>query len=103
MESINVRPKTCINNLIFPNAFSPNKDGKNDVFKPYKTGIFYQYQLSIFNRWGQKVFTTNNPNSGWDGDYKSGQQNSSIFVWVCTYQFAGENVKTQKGTVILVR
>ncbi len=102
MESIHVRPKTCINNLIFPNAFSPNKDGKNDVFKPYTTGIFYQYQLSIYNRWGQKIFSTNNPNSGWDGTYKSGQQNTSTFVWVCTYQFAGETVKTQKGTILLV-
>lgn len=99
---INVKTKNCINNLVFPNAFSANHDGKNDVFKPYLTGILHRYELKIFNRWGQKIFHTNNPNEGWNGYYKLTLQNTESFIWVCSYQFEGENEKIQRGTFVLV-
>ncbi|MFM9946015.1 MAG: PKD domain-containing protein, partial [Bacteroidia bacterium] len=58
--------------LVFnmPNAFSPNNDLSNDIFKPIFVGEIRSYHLEIFNRWGEKVFETNDINKGWDGKYK---------------------------------
>jgi gliding motility-associated-like protein len=51
----------------FPDAFSPNNDGMNDVFGPIGAILSSQYQLTIFDRWGQVVFATNDQQGGWDG------------------------------------
>jgi gliding motility-associated-like protein len=54
----------------YPNAFTPNNDGKNDVFKPVIYGETEHYDLYIYNRFGEVVFHTANPTLGWDGKYK---------------------------------
>ncbi len=61
--------------LYIPKAFSPNGDGINDVFKPVGKGIdFSQYQMYIYNRWGELIFESNDYNVGWDGtDNRSGE------------------------------
>jgi gliding motility-associated-like protein len=53
--------------LYVPNAFSPNGDGVNDVFKPVVVGA-NNYTLQVFDRWGNLIFETNDVNQGWDGD-----------------------------------
>ncbi len=57
--------------LVMPNAFSPNGDGINDIYK-VKSGFksIVEFHAVIFNRWGQKLFEWTNPNEGWDGTYK---------------------------------
>lgn len=56
--------------LEFPNAFSPNGDGINDVFKAKSTyQSIVEFRATIFNRWGQKIFSWNNPAEGWDGTF----------------------------------
>ena len=57
--------------LVMPNAFSPNGDGINDVYKP-KTGYksIVKFDAYIFNRWGVKLFEWHDPSTGWDGTYK---------------------------------
>jgi gliding motility-associated-like protein len=59
-----------------PNSFTPNGDGTNDVFLPVITsGVdLGNYQLLIFNRWGQVVFSTTDPTMGWDGTYMNLQE-----------------------------
>lgn len=56
--------------VLFPNAFSPNNDGVNDIFRARITGIVYDFQMAIYNRYGQRVFYVNNISFGWDGTYK---------------------------------
>jgi gliding motility-associated-like protein len=56
--------------LFVPNTFTPNEDGVNDIFQPKGFGIT-QYNLEIFDRWGEKVFHTNDFSQGWDGKYHS--------------------------------
>jgi gliding motility-associated-like protein len=102
-DTIMIAAKDCLFGLYVPSAFSPNHDGKNDVFKPLLFGYIKQYRFTIYNRWGQIVFTTTDPARGWDGRNGSYEQNNNIFVWVCMYQLEGEEVKTAKGTVTLVR
>lgn len=53
--------------LTFPNAFSPNGDGINDIFKAKEHQNLVEFRAYIFNRWGQKLYEWTNPDEGWDG------------------------------------
>jgi gliding motility-associated-like protein len=89
--------------FFMPNAFTPNLDGKNDVFRPSILGKTRQYRLILFNRWGQKVFTSTDPQKGWDGKVNGISQNAGMFVWQCVFQFDGQQVENRRGTVLLLR
>lgn len=102
-DSIYVTQKDCLKGIYFPNAFTPNNDGRNDVFKPVVWGPVTNYQFVIYNRWGQVVFKTNEPGKGWDGKSRGHQNDSNVFVWSCTFQILGERIKTEKGTVIIIK
>ena len=98
-----VTTKKCPYGIYFPNAFTPNKDGHNDLFKPVITGNPVKYHFSIYNRWGQRVFDTTDPTEGWDGSIANRDQESSAYVWICVYQFGGEKEKSSNGSFILIR
>ena len=105
-DSISVVGKSnCIFDIFFPNAFTPNGDGINDFFKPIVYGGLDEFQMVIFNRWGQKVFETSNPNIGWDGTLNGKKQDPNTYVWYATYHLVGSAspVKKAKGVLILVR
>lgn len=102
-DTINVLLKKCIPGFQAPNAFSPNNDGKNDFFRPNIGGIVIRYELSIFNRWGQRIFSTKDRTVGWDGTQKNKSPVSDVFAWSCTYQLEGSSAVTEKGTVVLIR
>ncbi len=66
----------CVDNCptySLPNAFTPNGDGQNDLFTPYPFCFIENVDFKIFNRWGQLVFETSDPNLNWDGTNLSGQ------------------------------
>lgn len=87
--------------VFIPNAFTPNGDGNNDVFQIYGEGI-KTVDLKIFNRWGIKVFDSNNQLNGWDGTYKGVLQNPAVFTYVADITFL-DNKKVQKvGSITLV-
>jgi gliding motility-associated-like protein len=90
------------NRIYFPNAFSPNNDGRNDGFKPFVTGDIIAYDFRIFNRWGQLIFQAKNPLSSWNGINKNSKPDTGSFVWICNYQFRNEKAVVQKGTVVLL-
>lgn len=102
-DTIIINPKDCMKGCYVPTAFTPNNDGKNDVFRPLLFGKVKRYQFTVYNRWGQTVFQTTELNKSWDGTVGGVLQDPNVFVWVCNYQFEGEEVKTEKGTVALVR
>jgi gliding motility-associated-like protein len=92
-----------VNKFYLPNSFTPNGDGKNDVFR-IPPGVQLQLrEFSVFDRWGKRVFTTKDASEGWDGSLQGRQLNPGVFVWTCRYQLDGEAEKVEKGTVILVR
>src|SRR6185437_11441719 len=103
MESITIYPKNCIKGFYIPNAFTPNNDGNNDIFKPMIFGNVITYSFVVYNSWGQKVFESNDLLKGWDGTFRGENPQADIFVWTCTYQFEGGNLENKKGTVMLVR
>lgn len=102
-DSITVFAKQCLLGLYIPSAFTPNKDGKNDLFIPQVFGNLKQFKLTVYNRWGTVVFQTNDPQRGWDGMVNGFLQDNAVFVWVCSYQLEGLAPKTEKGTVTLIR
>jgi gliding motility-associated-like protein len=66
--------------LWVPNAFTPNADGINDIFQPKGFGIT-KYDLEIFDRWGEKIFTSNNFEVGWDGVYNNKMSQDDVYQW----------------------
>ena len=90
-----------------PNAFTPNGDGKNDTFKPVLNCDASFYELSIFNQWGQMVFSTDNQEESWDGGNDKSQHPPGVYVWQLGYKIQININKfiegTDKGTVTLLR
>lgn len=85
-----------------PNAFSPNGDGENETFQIYGSG-FNQFYLNIHNRWGQKVFETNDVNFIWDGTFKGKAQEQGVYVYYVKAEFTDFTIKTFKGSLTLLR
>lgn len=70
--------------ILFPNAFTPNDDGLNDVFAPtYIDAI--SYHLEIYDRWGERVFTSENPSEGWDGSFGGKQVPQGLYFYRVEY------------------
>jgi gliding motility-associated-like protein len=102
-DSVVVAKGLC--SVKMPNAFSPNNDRVNDVFKALGTEKVSYYQLEIFNRWGQRVFQTTDKREGWDGKLKGSNASSGVYIYVLKYSLlnGGHKVHVEKGTLLLVR
>jgi gliding motility-associated-like protein len=89
--------------IYVPTGFTPNADGRNDVFRPTVYGITQQYYFSVFNRWGQQIFFTTEIGKGWDGFWNGAAQPSGAYVFVAEgVSFLGKRI-TRTGTVVLIR
>jgi gliding motility-associated-like protein len=102
-DSITISFANCTNDIRFPNAFSPNGDGKNDTYKVAAPVELVNYQLIIYNRWGQVLFKTTDPTAGWDGTISGKRQPSGTYIWQCRYQLKGNETKVKKGSLLLIR
>lgn len=85
-----------------PNAFSPNGDGINDVIRVEGKGII-ELEFRIFNRWGEKVFETNDRTVGWDGYYKGVLQEMEAYTYSVQAKFIDGTSKALKGNITLLR
>jgi len=108
-ETISVKFTDCNCQVYIPNSFTPDGDGINDLFRPVAECDFGYYELSIFNRWGQRIFQTSDPNIPWRGengknaDYFS---ENSIYTYVLKYDNASipvQELQVLKGQVVLLR
>jgi gliding motility-associated-like protein len=104
IDSTVVKIDECNCKFYVPGAFTPNGDGKNDVFKPKWSCLYSNYELRIFNRYGQVVFESKDPDEGWDGNLANKAQPVGGYVWIMHYQdrLTGKAYE-QKGEVILIR
>ncbi len=105
-DDITVKMLPCSDDLYFPSAFTPNGNGRNDQFRPgYFTGTgITDYELRIYNRWGELIFVSTSLNKGWDGTYKGKLQQNSVFVWYARYKkTTGKSFIHKKGTVALIK
>ncbi len=67
--------------ILVPTAFTPNNDGKNDILKPGYYGIKEVKYFNIYNRWGQKVYSTNQLQNGWNGNLNGKRQSAGTYIW----------------------
>ncbi|MBB1283446.1 gliding motility-associated C-terminal domain-containing protein [Flavisolibacter sp. BT320] len=90
--------------LSMPTAFTPNGDGKNDVFRILNAVKAENLELLVFNRWGQQIFKTKDWKKGWDGRIKGEPQPTGVYVWLLRYTNRDTKQKVeQKGVVTLIR
>lgn len=105
-RTVQVNVEDCSCNITIPNAFTPNKDQVNDQFGIISDCELLDFQLKIYNRWGQEVFKTNDYTSGWDGTFNGKNQPSDVYVF--QYQFrwnkgTKQNLQVERGDVTLIR
>ncbi len=88
--------------LQIPNAFTPNGDGKNDVFRIPPQVTLLLADFSVYDRWGSLVFKTSDIGKGWDGTFGNKPAEAGAYVYIIRGTFLGAPV-LEKGTVMLVR
>jgi gliding motility-associated-like protein len=87
-----------------PTAFSPNGDGRNDVWRLNGTKGIKIHALSVYNRWGEKVYETTDPNFQWAGDYKGQLLPIGIYSYILDYEYMPQRSRREyTGTVTVVR
>ncbi|MEI8047809.1 MAG: T9SS type B sorting domain-containing protein [Bacteroidota bacterium] len=87
----------------FPNAFSPNSDRINDVFRPKASNIS-KFHMSIFNRWGQFLYETDDIIAGWNGLVEGKNCPADLYVYITTYELQDiAGTKTTRGSFRLIR
>lgn len=94
--------------IFVPNSFTPDADGTNDVFAPIIAGLTsdYRYTFRVYNRWGDVIFETNDPNDVWTGDVHGGNYYAQpdAYVYEITLQLrAGEVPFRKVGSIVLIR
>ncbi|TXJ26319.1 MAG: gliding motility-associated C-terminal domain-containing protein [Chitinophagaceae bacterium] len=100
--SLTVALEPSDKDFYIPNAFTPNNDGKNDVFKVYGSSI-KSVELRVFNQWGELVYETKDKDKGWDGIFKGKQQPVGVYPFGVKVTFIDNTVITKRGTVNLIR
>jgi gliding motility-associated-like protein len=89
--------------LYIPNAFSPNNDGVNDLFRVIPIGIKTFGYLAVYNKWGQLIYRTTNYHEGWDGRFRGEQLPTATFIYIAqAIDYRGQPM-FRKGTVTLLR
>ncbi len=105
-DTFTVATEYCDCKAYVPNAFTPNADGKNDVFRPvFQPGCpISNYWFAIYNRWGQQVFLSKTPGIGWTGDFNGVYCEIGAYEWLLKYTGGTKNAKyVLKGDMTLLR
>ena len=91
-----------VSSIFVANVFSPNGDGNNDIFRVRGKGVT-ELQFIIFDRWGEKVFESNDVNASWDGTFKGKPMDTGVFVYFLKGKFNSGETFDKKGNVTLLR
>jgi gliding motility-associated-like protein len=101
--SIRVRLFRIKPDLLVPNAFTPNADGTNDIFKPIPIGMKSVDIFRVYNRWGQMLYSGSGNDAGWDGTFAGRKQETAAYVWYAEGTDYLNNKIKRKGSVVLIR
>ncbi|XZF13181.1 gliding motility-associated C-terminal domain-containing protein [Chitinophagaceae bacterium MMS25-I14] len=102
IDSVYVNAQPCCE-VFFPDAFTPNGDGKNDYFRVITKGNHKISTFRIVNRWGQVMFETTDENRGWDGSINGVQQDMGVYYYYIKYRCVDGKYIEQKGELTLIR
>jgi gliding motility-associated-like protein len=100
--SVEVIVEYICNTVAIPSVFSPNNDGLNDEFCVQNPQCVNNFELSIYNRWGELVFYTNNPNECWDGNFRGQAAPVGVYAFKI-FASTGDDFITDSGNISLVR
>ncbi|WP_316791086.1 putative Ig domain-containing protein [Pedobacter frigoris] len=101
--SLTAKSENPLGNTVFvPNTFTPNNDGKNDIFLVYGNTIA-KMKLRVYNQWGQFIYESLSIQNGWDGTYKGDIQPNGVYVYYLDVEFNDGTKTTKKGTITLLR
>jgi len=89
--------------VLIPNAFSPNGDGLNDVFRIENFKYQKLLEFRVFDRWGNQVFETTSPSKGWDGTQNGKALNPDVYHYIIRLGYGDDYIETFKGDVTLLR
>lgn len=89
--------------FLIPNAFTPNGDGLNDIFIPVANGDVQSYQMDIYSRSGQKLFSTRSLSQGWNGEFQGANQTAGAYVFIIKYKDDKGKEHIEKGQLTLIR
>jgi gliding motility-associated-like protein len=89
--------------IYVPNAFTPNGDGKNDIFRPVPVGISSFRYFRVYNRDGELMYQTSQPFAGWDGNFHGKPAQEGTYVWEVAGTDYNKKPVIKKGTVVLIR
>jgi gliding motility-associated-like protein len=107
LNTANLRFQECAaipeTNVFVPTAFTPNKNGENDVLRPILYNIASLRYFKVYNRWGQVVFETNEMGKGWDGTIKGSLQPTETYSWILQCTDNNGNVIKKSGRSLLIR
>lgn len=94
---------SCPMLIFMPNAFTPDENGLNDILIWKGNMKMKNYQLKIYNRWGQKMFDTEDPTKGWDGKYQGKNAIEGVYTYLLECVDTNENRHVLKGNISLLR
>lgn len=101
---INIVFEPCPCALLLPNAFTPNGDGVNDNFRPLHACDMEDYSMTIFNRYGEKIYFTKDPLQGWDGKIRGSFLNMGNYTWLVKYtKTSSQKIIQKHGSILLLR
>ncbi len=92
----------CLNDVLLPNAFTPNGDQANDIFKAFAVKT-QGFSLEILDRWGRSIFYSIAINDGWDGKYQGRECPEGVYVWKLRFLTPENKEMIKMGTVSLIR
>ncbi len=99
-DTIEMQVKTCQTidyNLFFPSAFTPNKDGQNEVFNPQEKD-WNRISMEIYNQWGELIYKTEKADEGWDGTFKNDAVQQGNYLVKITLKAKGNRSETNPFT-----
>lgn len=100
---VHIARRTCSCELTLPNAFTPNFDGHNDIFRPLHPCDMTEYHMQIFDRYGQLIFMSSDFGKGWNGTYNGMPANDGTYIWTASYRnTATKSLQFRKGFVIVL-
>ena len=102
--SLNIHVKE-VPSLYIPNSFTPNGDGLNDQFLAV-INDYEEFEMRIFDRWGQQLFMSNDPAVGWDGTFKGADVKMDVYVYIVTAKFKSgpdKRIRKYTGNVNVIR
>jgi gliding motility-associated-like protein len=103
-DTVYINPGPCCEEVFIPNAFSPNGDGVNDLFRVTTSAGIELIQFAVYNRWGNRVWSTNDFRSGWDGTFQGKDEDMNTYFYIFKYTCLTDKQQyTKKGDLLLMR